>query len=436
MTNGSRLALVILALALTFRAAWALAVPVQPFSDPLAYDTLAQSLASGGGFGFQPGAPTAHWMPGAPLVYAFFYFLFGHTFAPIVIMNIALGVFVVAAAIRLAGWWFDRRVSLVTGLLLAIWPNLIEFTTLLASELLFSALLLGALLAWMHPTADGRRRAVGAGILLGAACCVREIGLTIPLAFIAFEWLRAAKLSPVRAFRRTLSPVAVLAVVTGLTIAPWSLRNTLTFGRLMLISDNGGEELWFGNNPNSDGKSTGPTPQLANANPGQEEAYLTSLALGYVRDHPLDSAIGYFKKLALLHSRESIGVVWNELGLAIRWGQAVLLPLKGFSTAYWYGVLGLALSGIAILLKKSGVRAVALQPAVLLWVYLAAITAVFLGQDRYHIPMIPLIGMLAAYALVYVYKTWIARSGLAAFGALGTSAYSGASREPGERVGV
>lgn len=412
MKKNSRYYFAILALALVLRITWAIAVPVQPFSDPLGYDAIARNIVSGGGFGFQPGVPTAHWVPGPPFVFAFFYFVFGHTYIPIVVLNIALGVFMVAAAMRLAEWWFDRRVSLVTGLLLAIWLNLIEFTTLLASELLFCALLLGALLAWMHPTANWRRRAVGAGILLGAACYVRTIGLTVPFIFVLLEWLRGAKLSPLQVFRRTLAPVAVLAIAIGLTIAPWSLRNTLTFGRFILISTNGGEVFWNGNNVNSDGKSMAPTPQLASANLAEEDAYLTSEALLYAREHPFDFAAGFFKKLVLLHSRESIGVVWNELGLSARWGQAVLLPLKAVNAAYWYLVLGLALGGIAVLVKQQGWRAVSKQPAVWLWFYPAVTIAVFLGQDRYHIPMIPAIAMLAAYALVFAYDARRARIGM------------------------
>lgn len=436
MKNKSRPFLFILALALVLRIAWAIAVPVQPLSDPSGFDHLAQNLANGGGFGFGPGAPTAEWVPGPPSVFAFLYLIFGHTYLPIVILNIGLGVFIVAEAMQLAEWWFNRRVSLVTGLLLALWLNLIEFTTLLASELIFCALLLGALLIWMHPMYNWLRRAVGAGALLAAACYMRVIGLTLPFIFFAFEWLRVRRSLRGHAFKRSLAATALLGIVMALVIAPWSLRNTLTFGRFILITTNGGEVLWNGNNVTSDGKSMKPTPQSPSANSADQDAYLTSQALVYIRDHPLDFSIGFVRKLVLLHSRESIGIVWNELALAARWGEAVLLPLKIVNAAYWYVVLALALAGIAIRFKQEGWRAVVTQPAVWVWAYFALTVAAFLGQDRYHIPSIPAIAMLAAYALVYVYDTWLARAVRWAFGARAVVHLKDASREIPERVEV
>ena len=138
----------ILAVAFGLRAAWALFVPVRPLSDSFAYDTFAQNLANGLGFGWNAGEPTAFWMPGTSMLYAVCYRLFGHSYTPIVILNILLGVWIVWAAMRLSEKWFDVRTGLVTGWLLAVWPNLIQFTTILASELLFMALMLAALLLW------------------------------------------------------------------------------------------------------------------------------------------------------------------------------------------------------------------------------------------------------------------------------------------------
>lgn len=403
MKNYSRYVVAILALGLALRVAWAIAVPVQPLSDPFEFDQIAQNLASGGGFGLERGIPTSQWVPGPPIVFAFFFLILGHTYLPIVILNIFLGALIIAEAMLLAGQWFNRRVSLTTGLLLALWLNLIEFTTILASELLYCALLLGALLLWTHSAYGRNKRAIGAGLLLGAACYLRVIGLTMPFLFIALEWLRGRRLTSIQALRQSLAPIALLGMTLALVIAPWSIRNTLTFGRFILITTNGGEVLWNGNNIGSDGKSMVSTPESPSENSADRDAFLTSQALVYLRDHPLDFGLSYFKKLALLHSRESIGIAWNQSGLAARWGESVIMPLKLLNAADWYVMLALGLAGIGILLKRGGWRACVDQPAVWLWAYIALTTAVFLGQDRYHIPSIPAIAMLAAYALVDVY---------------------------------
>lgn len=434
--NKSRFYFAILLLALVLRVAWALAVPVQPVSDGHAYDVFAQNLVSGSGFGWLPGQPTAYWAPGASFVYAVLFILFGHTYVPIVILNIALGVFVVGAAMQLAEWWFNRRVSLVTGLVLGLWPNLIEFTTLLATELLFCALLLAALLAWTHPAYGWRRRAVGAGVLLAGACYVRPIALALPVVFLALEWLRARGQPEARAGRRSLAAAALLGIVLVVGIAPWSVRNTFSFGRFVLTSTNGGLALWFGNNAASDGEAQIPLPPSPYSNEADQDAYLTSLVLGYVGSHPIEFGIGILKKLALTYDRESIGVVWNELGLAARWGEATLVPLKIINAAYWYLVLALALAGFLIVFRRNGWRSAAAQPPVWLWAYFALTQAVILAQDRYHIPSNPAIAMMAAYVLVYTYDAWWARVKLRVSSAAGIEPRAGAGPEIAERVEV
>lgn len=427
--------LVILVLAFTLRAAWAIAVPVQPLSDGHAYDVLAQNIVNGTGYGFQPGDPNAYWPPGTSFVYALVYFIFGHTYLSIVLLNLALGVFIVAAAMQLSARWFTQRQSLVTGLILALWLNLIEFTTILASELLFCALLLAALLAWTHPAHGWQRRAVGAGVLLAAACYVRPIGLGLPIVFLALEWLRAQQQGVLDARKHMLTTIAVMGLVMALVIAPWSIRNTATFGQFVLLSTNGGAAFWGGNNPESTGEGITVQPKFPTDNMGDQDTYLTTQTFDYIRMHPLDFGAGILKKLVLTHSRESIGIAWNEAGLVARWGGAVILPLKIANAAFWFGVLVLALAGIAFLYRQNGWTALVRQPALALWGYFALTHAIILAQDRYHMPSTPAIAMLAAYALVCVAEAWQVRAGLRA-DAVQPNRYASTVHSTTERVEV
>ncbi len=392
----------VLVLALLLRIAWAVAVPVVPVSDGTAYDLFAQNLVRGLGFGFQAGEPTAHWPPGVSAVYALFYMSVGHTYLPIVLLNIVLGVFMVAAAMQLAAWWYNPYVSVITGFLLALWLNLIEFTTLLASEQLFCALLLGALLVWEHPGWSRTRRAPGAGVLLALACYMRPAGLALPVVFVILEWLRIRR-TQLRPFASVLIAGALLLLAMAVVIVPWTVRNVLTFGRVILISDNAGQVFWSGNNPAADGASIVPVPESALVKTADPYTDLNGQLLGYAGAHPLAFAAGILQKLVLTHSRESIGVVWNEVGLTARWGAGVLLPLKAVNAVYWYIVLALALAGMALVIR-AGWLELGAQPPFWVWAYFALVAAVFLGQDRYHIPSNPAIAMFAASALVHFYK--------------------------------
>ena len=73
----------ILAAAGALRMLWAIAVPMRPVSDGVAYLTFAQNLAAGGAFGWDPAVPDAFWPPGAPFYYALFFRAFGPGLGPI-----------------------------------------------------------------------------------------------------------------------------------------------------------------------------------------------------------------------------------------------------------------------------------------------------------------------------------------------------------------
>jgi hypothetical protein len=81
------------------------------------------------------------------------------------------------------------------------------------------------------------------------------------------------------------------------------------------------------------------------------------------------------------------------------------------STAYWYAVLLAALAGMFLLLRREGLIRGFLDPAVLLWAYFAAVHAVVLSQDRYHMISTPMIAMLAGLALASLLSMHDSRSG-------------------------
>lgn len=136
-----------LLIAFFLRVFWALLVPVIPLSDSNAYDVFAQNIASGYCYCWKPGESTAFWPVGTSAVYALIYSVIGHTYIPIVVLNIMVGLGTIALAMSLARRWLGPVPAVLTGWILAIWPEMIQFTTILASEMLFNVCVLAAF--WM-----------------------------------------------------------------------------------------------------------------------------------------------------------------------------------------------------------------------------------------------------------------------------------------------
>lgn len=387
----------IVTIALVLRIVWALAVPVEPVSDSTAYETFAQHVAAGVGYGWEPNEPSAFWPPGTSMVYAIFYWI---DIAPrllIALFQAVLGAATVGGVFVLGRQWFNRLTGVSAAALLALWPSQIQFTTVLASETMFAAALVWTLVLWFSHGINLWLRATIVGIGIAALCYIRPTALLFPAIFAVFFMLQRRELW------RPIASAAVMAAVMVVCIAPWTIRNVRAFDEFVFISSNGGTNLWMGNNPDSDGGYTPlPEDRLEGMNDAERNRFLRHEARQYILNEPGAFISRTLSKLIRLHDRETIGVVWNEPGLTGRFGAAVLTPLKLLSTGYWYLMLVGGLGGLVMLLRRVGFLRALFHPATLMWGYFAAVHAIIVIQDRYHFPSIPFIALLAGYAIAAI----------------------------------
>jgi hypothetical protein len=279
--------------------------------------------------------------------------------------------------------------------LLALWPSQIEFTTVLASEPIFTALILLALVLWNRKSLNTRLQSVKIGVVLAAAAYVRPTALLMPILFLGWQRLDKNWL----AIRQRFVAVLLMLIVIALLIAPWSMRNTYAFGKFTGLSTNGGANLWMGNNPNSAGEYMPLPPTVSGMNEAERDRFLKQQATAHIKEKPWLFAKRTAIRVFQVHSRESIGIAWNESGLISQYGRSVLLPLKVVNQIYWLFMLGLGLGGLGLLIYRQGWLILLTHPAPALWLYFTAIHAVIVAQDRYHFPSIPMIAVLAAWAL-------------------------------------
>jgi len=381
-----------LLMALILRLVWGIAIPIIPVSDSHAYDVFAQNIAHGFGYGWVPNHPTAYWPVGTSAIYGGFFWLFGHDYTPIMLFQVVVGVAVVALAMSLARRWFGEAVAVTTGWILACWPLLIEYTTILASELFFVFFVLAAFWLASMPSRQWFTRAIVSGAALAAASYVRPIALIMaPLLF-----MKDAIESRHRLMALLACVVAVVAMIV--CILPWSVRNWQIFDRLVLISTNGGSNLWMGNNPKS-GTGYMEPPTLDIPNEADRDKFFGQQAKEYIAQNPTAFIIRTFKKVISLHDRETIGIAWNENGIRQGLGQSMLSPFKIISSGYWWVILSAAIYGVFAFARNFGLLRFLICPPIATWAYFTLIHVVTVAGDRYHVPSIPFVAMIAAYSL-------------------------------------
>lgn len=375
--------------ALVFRLAWLILVDIDPVSDSDMYRVFSYQIANGIGYAYPSGELTAYWAVGAAAFYGLIHFIFGFADLPVGIANVAIGVGVVYLSYTLALRYFDDTVATIAAWLVALWPVLIQFTTIYASELLFLFFLLASLNVWASAKVPLVIKSILWGALLCIATYIRPTALPLFVALPIIDFWQ----------RRELRSAAASMVIAGVTaaalFAPWVIRNQEVFGAPVLVSNNFGANLWMGNNPQSNGGYM-PLPDIQFANEVVRDQYFKKEAISFIKTNPLEYAKLALRRFVLTYDRETIGVAWNEPALLRLAGAGILPYIKLLSTVYWWLLTMGAIFGLGWALRRKNVGVFSLLVVVPGFFFVVPLLTV--GQDRYHMALNPFLAIFAAFA--------------------------------------
>jgi tetratricopeptide (TPR) repeat protein len=304
---SGQLALIVVAALLIRLALWALPLH-QLANDEHEYVRVARDLLAGRGWSFYE---SYHWLraPLYPLFLAASLALAGGDLQRAALPNLALSTLNVllasAIAREIAPPALARRAGLIAATLSALLLTFATFASLYMLETLFATLLGVALLALLRYRSRPRLALVAlAGCALGLAALTRSLALPLlPLGvlyIIAAGWGtfdRSSTRSFIRAFvahswriRGAFVPTfvahaLVFALAGLLTIAPWTLRNYLAYGRLIPIETGLSFNTWAFNEPRED-MATIFRALEAIPNPAERADYATARGVARLREDP------------------------------------------------------------------------------------------------------------------------------------------------------
>lgn len=387
------------------------------FYDSLDYDRYAVTIAAGNGYPdsifTESESPTAFRPPVYPYLLGAVYAVAGdHNFTAGRLLE---ALFVTAIVLLLylvgsLGW--GQRVGLVAAGLGAVYPPFLLLSASLVTEPVFLAMELLAVWAVLMHRASGTgvRWAALAGAACGLAVLTRSNGalLLLPVALgLWWPWHRAGK--------RSLVAPAVAVTAAVLTVAPWTIRNAVTFDRLVPVTTQSGFAL--AGEYNDEARTlpgypgTWRLPWMSDRyaalydRKGLDEAELDSLVRARAREYVLDHP-SYLLRASWLNLLRTLEVIEAEPGsvqadLRQRGLGATSGQVARFS---FYAALLVALLGAVHLARRpSGGRG-----PLFLWLIpplMLAAAAPFQGSPRYRTPVDPFLLLLAAIALV----AWLAR---------------------------
>ena len=383
-----RALLAVTLLNLVVRSIWVLNVHPAPRSDFAFYFGAAARLAAGNGYTLN-GEPTAYWPAGWPVALGAMFRLFGTELwvglAFQVVVTTAIAALIVLLAHRVSGSWVVATVAAAAWTIL---PGELGWTAVLGTEPLFTLLTVGGL--FVLATATSWRPLVLAGVLLGAACWVRPTPLLFPVV------LAVLLIVEHRSWLMPIGKAALLLAVMLAVIAPLTVRNYTTLGALVLVSTNGGVNLWQGVHTDSGyWWPTDPTENpLAPIDDEVERDRLGQrLFLQHLAAHPADVAKHGAAKIVALYGPPT--TVWWFVGED--WGDRTAAVIKTTASIAYGLFMLLAVAGIAWTWRERR------WPGTLLLgfiVYYSLVWSVFPAWDRFRYPLMPLFAVFVGIALV------------------------------------
>ena len=398
----------ILLVAFAVRLAWVLYAQVDPldgrFADTVVYHLIAASMAEGGGY-TSPYTllPTALFPPGYISFLIPIYWAFGAHYELAELANVFLGTASVGLLYVIALQLFGVGPARLAALLLAVFPGQVFFTSLIYSEPLYTLLMLAGLIVLIA----ARRRSLDwrwvvlYGIVAGAATMVRSSGA----AMLVMGPLYLLLLT--RDVRGAARATVLMAAGAALLIGPWTVRNIITLDSPVVITTAAGINLYQGHHVGASGGDVSPakliyTYGLVNRAGGEVDVNNAGVkeAVHFAATHPLSEVALVGKKLRELYAGDSGWLDLNE-----DYGHYPFIEpdlrdaLRTTADVYYFALL--AAAGLGVLRWSRERGAGPLLPVVVILVWSGAHVVTF-GAPRYHVPVMPLFCLLAAYGLAWL----------------------------------
>ncbi|HZQ08738.1 MAG TPA: glycosyltransferase family 39 protein [Anaerolineae bacterium] len=421
--------------------------------DELAYQQIAENVASGRGLfqtnnPFFPGQTLYAWQaPLYPLALGLLYEIFGNHILIGKLFGILVStatVFIVYDLTRrvfrfpiIAGKTDESRahqIAFAAALLVAIYPGFLTNAHLLLSETQFIFFLMLAcdLVAWALERGKNWQQWIlfaAGGAAWGLATLTRGLTLyftplfALWIGYILFRRRRGVRSSASPQFadasanRETYMnasasplPRAFLSAflffaATALILLPYSIRNYTVFGQFVLLETKGGVNLWLGNSPYTPNNfirnvwKTGVREPMLNALPHGELAQDRAgyaLALNYIRSEPLTFLARMPIKFADFWGFER-NLIDNaqETADGDGWHSISKLASDLFALVVYIFVMLWGIAGF--LYARDDAWKILFGGFVL---YFLSIHLILFGDGRFHLPLIPFFAIYAGWMLV------------------------------------
>lgn len=378
--------------------------------DECTYEEIARSIMAGHGM---IGTNGWLWAPAYPTLMALHGLVFGYPGA-IQVSQLAVSLVSIGMLYELADGEFGVPAARIAAWTYALSPTLVFYTGSVWSEILYSGLLLAALLALRWARGGGEDRGWAPGVLAGLCVLFRGVATyMLPIFAIALLWGRWRD-------KAAWAGAAGCMLAAALTVAPYSVYASYKFDGFVVSDRTLGQMMWLGNNdfaPMTFDWGNGTLSKRAydkvtkqgrkhcthGKDPIRQDACEVAQGKAWIQAHPAEFVARMPERAAQLLAPHSF------LTRHLRWGRWRGLPdavdeaLIGLVVAFSF----VTLVGGTIGIGARGKGWYAATAALIVLYHVGAIT-VLAGLTRYRVPLEPLWMVFAGALLADPKGAWAA----------------------------
>lgn len=370
------------------------------------YRVLAENVRDFGVFGDHE-TPSAYRPPLYPLVLATLPRVI-HVSAPAIgLLHLVIGLATVALVFQLAKEWQLGPLAWLPAVVVACDPILLVQSVQIMSETL--ATLLAVVGLWMltrfskQPTPLWAA-AVGASLALATLCRpVFVVWLLLVIPVVLLQRL---------SWKERTTNVALFLLASLIVVGPWAWRNQKQFGRPIFTTTHGGYTLLLANNrdlyryykEDESGLPWSPQPdystwvlQYVLENPGDDELAFDAACYTAAKE-----CIGTETRTFAYSCLVRVGSLWGILPRQVTSPESVKVKAYRYTVALWY-LLIFTLAAVGVFIKSRELVATPWLWGVLLCVSFTMVHAVYWSNLRMRGPIMPVVALLAAAGLAYIW---------------------------------
>lgn len=361
-----------------------------PISDSKHHINNANLLYESGSYINSTGNLTAFWTVGLPAYLVFLKSFSSNFILTAKLLNILISTGLIIFCYFVFKNYLTPYALNLFLIILTFFPNNLLSSNNILTDYPFAFFLWGSVLMMfkMH-----KKSSVALPVLIGLffafASYLRPAGIILPFIFGGILLLKKYTAGRINCF--------IMLTVFLLIMLPWGIRNYNLFHSFVPVSTNGGYIFLMGNHKNSSGGvNFNFEYNILNPNEADESRKAYSRAFNDILNNPFKSLVRFPRKILYTYYRGDSSVTWGFKQVEENIPGIITSLIFYVTNLLFYFIILLNIYMIFSYRKRINFKKY--SELCVLSIYMFLILIVFVGSERYHIPLIPVhIFLVAKY---------------------------------------